>query len=57
MTGEAIQGFIQRFEVAPSFCLTLQCEAQLHTIHKISEFLLVDSISGLIKITKNMNRH
>ena len=60
MKGQVIDGFIQRCDVAPDFCMTLQAENQLDAISSIPDqhrFLQVDSTGGLVKITKHMNRH
>ena len=60
MPGQIIKGFIQRLDVSPDFCMTLQCETQLDAIHRVAEchrFLQVDVTGGLVKITKHMNRH
>ena len=60
MKGKIVEGYIQRCNVAPDFCLTLQCEEQIDAIKRIPEsdrFLQIDSSGGLIKITKFMNPH
>jgi hypothetical protein len=58
MKGEVLDGFIQRCDVHPDFCMTLQAEIQLDAISNVAEqnrFLMIDSTGGLVKITKHMN--
>jgi hypothetical protein len=60
MKGEVLDGFIQRCDVHPDFCMTLQAEIQLDAISNVAEqnrFLMIDSTGGLVKITKHMNRN
>ena len=48
------------FKIAPTFCLSLQCEEQLDAIKRVPEhlrFLQVDASGRLVKITKFMNKH
>jgi hypothetical protein len=58
MPGPKMSGYVQRFQVAPDFVLGLQCEKQLHAIHRVPEehrVVHVDSTGGLVKITQSMN--
>ena len=60
MRGKIVPGYVQKFEVYPSFVLSLQCEEQIDVIKRIPDqqrFLQVDASGGLVKITKFMNRH
>ena len=60
MRGKSLVGYIQKFDVAPDFCLSLQCEEQLDSLKRIPEnqrFLHVDATGGLVKITKFMNKN
>jgi hypothetical protein len=60
MRGKIIPGYVQKFEVYPSFVLSLQCEEQIDVIKRIPDqqrFLQVEASGGLVKITKFMNRH
>jgi len=60
MRGKIIPGYVQKFDVYPSFVLSLQCEEQIDVIKRIPDqqrFLQADASGGLVKITKSMNRH
>ncbi len=52
-----MSGFVQRFQVAPDFCLTLHCDKQLEAFHRVppnDRMVHFDASGGLCKITKAM---
>jgi hypothetical protein len=57
LKSKLMSGFVQRFQVAPDFCLTLHCDKQLEAIHRVppnDRMVHFDASGGLCKITKAM---
>ena len=49
-----MSGFFQRFQVAPDFCLTLDCDKKVEAIHRKQpndRMVNFDASGGLCKLT------
>lgn len=60
LNANKIQGYVQKLDIEPEFCLALHCEKQLETIEYVEpqkRMLFVDSSGGLVKMTKQMNEY